>query len=95
MGFDSPASLACWYTLVWDDTVFDGLVGISPLPPLHSPFWGACHSSQTQKTSYYSLFIVGLFVFLSHDEMTLAVSKDELCFIKHRDNQIVVTIGAL
>ena len=41
-----------------------------------------------------SLLLVFLF-FLSHDEMTLAVSKDELCFIKHRENQIVVTIGAL
>ena len=27
--------------------------------------------------------------------MTLAVSKDELCFVKQRENQIVVTIGAL
>ena len=27
--------------------------------------------------------------------MTLAVSKDELCFMKQRKNQIVVTIGAL
>ena len=29
VGFDSPASLACWYTPVSDDTVFDGLVGMS------------------------------------------------------------------
>ena len=27
--------------------------------------------------------------------MTLAVSKDELCFVKQRENQIVVTVGAL
>ena len=27
--------------------------------------------------------------------MNLAVSKDELCFVKQRQNQIVVTIGAL
>ena len=27
--------------------------------------------------------------------MTLAVSKDELCFVKQRKNQIVVTVGAL
>ena len=33
--------------------------------------------------------------FLLHDEMTLAVSKDALCFVKQRENQIVLTIGAL
>ena len=27
--------------------------------------------------------------------MTLAVSKDELCFVKQRENQIVVTIDSL
>ena len=27
--------------------------------------------------------------------MTLDVPKDELCFVKQRENQIVVTIGAL
>ena len=27
--------------------------------------------------------------------MTLAVSKDELCFLKQRENQILVTTGAL
>ena len=27
--------------------------------------------------------------------MTLAVSKDELCFVKQRENQIVLTFGAL
>ena len=27
--------------------------------------------------------------------MTLAVSKDELCFVKQRENQIVITVGAL
>ena len=27
--------------------------------------------------------------------MTLAVSKDELCFVKQRENQIVVNVGAL
>ena len=41
------------------------------------------------------LFIVGIFFFLLHDEMTLAVSKDALCFVKQRENQIVLTIGAL
>ena len=56
---------------------------------------GACHSSQTQKTSYCRLFIVAIFFFLLHDEMTLAVSKDALCFVKQRENQIVLTIGAL
>ena len=35
------------------------------------------------------------FFFLLHDEMTLAVSKDALCFVKQRENQIVLTIGAL
>ena len=33
--------------------------------------------------------------FLLHDYMTLAVSKDALCFVKQRENQIVVTVGAL
>ena len=27
--------------------------------------------------------------------MSLAVSKDELCLVKHRENQIVVTVGVL
>ena len=27
--------------------------------------------------------------------MSLAVSKDELCFVKQRESQIVVTVGAL
>ena len=27
--------------------------------------------------------------------MSLAGSKDELCFVKQRENQIVVTVGAL
>ena len=40
-------------------------------------------------------FIVVIFFFLLHDEMTLAVSKDALCFVKQRENQIVLTIGAL
>ena len=40
-----------------------------------------------------SLLLV--FSFFLHDEMTLAVSKDALCFVKHRENQIVLTIGAL
>ena len=35
------------------------------------------------------------YFFLLHDEMTLAVSKDALCFVKQRENQIVLTIGAL
>ena len=46
-------------------------------------------------TSYCRLFIVGIFFFLLHDEMTLAVSKDALCFVKQRENQIVLTSGAL
>ena len=41
-----------------------------------------------------SLLLVFSF-FLLHDEMTLAVSKDALCFVKQRENQIVLTIGAL
>ena len=41
-----------------------------------------------------SLLLVFSFVLL-HDEMTLAVSKDALCFVKQRENQIVLTIGAL
>ena len=41
-----------------------------------------------------SLLLV-IFFFLLHDEMSLAVSKDALCFVKQRENQIVVTIGAL
>ena len=51
--------------------------------------------SNTKKTSYCRLFIVGIFFFLLHDKMTLAVSKDALCFVKQRENQIVLTIGAL
>ena len=39
--------------------------------------------------------IVGIFFFLLHDEMTLAVSKDALCFVKQLENQTVVTVGAL
>ena len=35
------------------------------------------------------------FSFFLHDSMSLAVSKDELCFVKQRENQIVVTVGAL
>ena len=35
------------------------------------------------------------FSFFLHDEISLAVSKDELCFVKQRENQIVVTVGAL
>ena len=34
-------------------------------------------------------------LFLLHDWINLAVSKDELCIVKQRENQIVVTIGAL
>ena len=41
----------------------------------------------------HSLLLV--FCFLLHEEMTLAVSKDELCFVKQRENQIVVTIETL
>ena len=41
-----------------------------------------------------SLLLVFSFSLL-HDEMTLAVSKDALCFVKQRENQIVLTIGAL
>ena len=40
-----------------------------------------------------SLLLVFSF-FSLHDEMTLAVSKDSLCFVKQRENQIVLTIGA-
>ena len=40
------------------------------------------------------LLLVFSFFFLLHDEMTLAVSKDALCFVKQRENQIVLTIGA-
>ena len=39
--------------------------------------------------------IVGIFFFLLHDEMTLAVSKEALCFVKQRENQIFLTIGAI
>ena len=41
-----------------------------------------------------SLLLVFSF-FLLHDEITLAVSKDALCFVKQRENHIVLTIGAL
>ena len=36
-----------------------------------------------------------LVFFFLHDLMTFAVSKDELCFVKQCENQIVVTVGAL
>ena len=36
-----------------------------------------------------SLLLVFSF-FLLHDEMTLSVSKDALCFVKQRVNQIVL-----
>ena len=41
-----------------------------------------------------SLLLVFSF-FLLHDEMTLAVFIDALWFVKPRENQIVLTIGAL
>ena len=41
-----------------------------------------------------SLLLVVSF-FLLHDEMSLAVSKDALCFVKQRENQIVLTFSAL
>ena len=41
-----------------------------------------------------SLLLV-IFFFLLHDERSLTVSKDALCFVKQRENQIVLTIGAL
>ena len=40
-------------------------------------------------------FLLVFCFFLLRDEMTLAVSKDALCFVKQRENQIVLTIGAL
>ena len=40
-------------------------------------------------------FIVGIFLFLFDDEMAVALSKDALCFVKQRENQIVLTFGAL
>ena len=33
--------------------------------PLHSPYRGACHSSQTQKTSYCRLFFISIFFFFT------------------------------
>ena len=94
MGFDSPARLACWYTPVSDGTVFDGVVGMSGGHCTH-PTGGPAIRLKHKKTSYCRLFIVGIFFFLLHDEMTLAVSKDALCFVKQRENQIIITIGAL
>ena len=41
-----------------------------------------------------SLLLVFSF-FVLHDEMTLAFSKDALCFVQQRKNQIVLTIGVL
>ena len=41
-----------------------------------------------------SLLLVVSF-FLLHDEMSLALSKDALCFVKQRENQIVLTFSAL
>ena len=59
------------------------------------PTGGPAIRLKHKKTSYCSPFIVGIFFFLLHDEMTLAVSKDALCFVKQRKNQIVLTIAAL
>ena len=41
------------------------------------------------------LRIVDSLLLVFSDEMTLAVSKDALCFVKQREDQIVLTIGAL
>ena len=60
-----------------------------------NPTGGPAIRLKHKKTSYCRLFIVGIFFFLLHDEMTLAVSKDALCFVKQREKQIVLTIGAL
>ena len=59
------------------------------------PTGGPAIRLKHKKTSYCRLFIVGIFFFLLHDEMTLAVSKDALCFVKQRENKIILTIGAL
>ena len=59
------------------------------------PTGGPAIRLKHKKTSYCRLFIVGIFFFLFDDEMALALSKDALCFVKQRENQIVLTIGAL
>ena len=46
-------------------------------------------------TAWKYLLLLVFSFFLLHDEITLAVSKDALCCVKQRENQIVVTIGAL
>ena len=51
--------------------------------------------SNTKKNLVLKTLYCWYFLFLLHDEMTLAVSKDALCFVKQRENQIVLTIGAL
>ena len=48
------------------------------------PTGGPAIRLKHKKTSYCRLFIVGIFFFLLHNEMTLAVSKDMLCFVKQR-----------
>ena len=51
--------------------------------------------SNTKKPRIVDSLSLVFSFFLLHDEMTLAVSKDALCFVKQRENQIVLTIGAL
>ena len=51
--------------------------------------------SNTKKPRIVDSLLLVFSFFLLHDEMTLAVSKDALCFVKQRENQIVLTIGAL
>ena len=64
VGFDSPASLACWYTPVWDGTVFDGVVGMSGGHCTH-PTGGPAIRLKHKKTSYCRLFVISIFVFFN------------------------------
>ena len=51
--------------------------------------------SNTKKPRIVDSLLSVFSFFLLHDYMTLAFSKDALCFVKQRENQIVLTLGAL
>ena len=51
--------------------------------------------SNTKKPRIVDSLLLVFSFFLLHDEMSLAVSKDALCFVKQRENQIVLTFSAL
>ena len=59
------------------------------------PTGGPAIRLKHKKPRILDSFLLVFCFFLLRDEMILAVSKDALCFVKQRENQIVLTIGAL